>query len=142
MDKWIEEYRDFLKTNRDWYINANANKDKADSYTFAIEWFDRILARNGQNDQPAPPAESLHDAAKRWLADNKTDCYTNRLYERLAEAPQADFAIDRLRKWAAENPPKAALTGVCALCSNAEVGCGNCKHNPRHVDHFHKAEGV
>lgn len=54
--------------------------------------------------------ETLHEMAKRWLIANETPNYTNTLYQEIADCKLADEAIDRLRKWAAENPPKPAKT--------------------------------
>ena len=104
--------------------------------------------------QPAQPAESLHEMAKRLCAFRRCDdcpvgasadvdsheatCFIEALTD--GSYLRVDEQIDALRQWAAENPPKPALTGVCALCSNAEVACGNCVHNPRHVDHFHASD--
>ena len=111
--------------------------------------FEEAWDKYGREDQPATPAESLHEMAKRWGDDGfhgqpydlcKSKAINTTFVRALAACQDADEIINDLRQWAAENPPKPALTGVCALCSNAEVACGNCVHNPRHVDHFHKAE--
>lgn len=141
MDK-IQEYRVYLKDLILRYIGMSREYSVSDTIQgriggakcaceVALKEFNRIFA-----EQPALPAESLHEAAKRWMAACATVNRTNKIYEQLAHFEESDRAIDELRQWAAENPPKAALTGVCALCSNADVGCGNCTHNPNAVDHF------
>jgi hypothetical protein len=113
-----------------------------------IEEYDSVMQTNDE-DQPTTPAESLHEMAKR-MCDTFTDCdncpmdcgYSHCIVGTHAELSDAQAAdqLEIMRKWAAENPPKPALTGVCALCSNVEVACGNCAHNPRLVDHFVRSE--
>ena len=69
------------------------------------------LYQSKEPKQLAPPAESLHEMAKRWLIANKTPCYTNMLYEEIANnCKLAEKAIERLCQWASENPPKPVKT--------------------------------
>lgn len=109
-----------------------------------INYLNRWAADNPV--QPTPTAESLHEMAKRLCAFRRcddcpvgADISSHCIVAELNQTKEADAQIDALRKWAAENPPKAAehtMTGVCALCSNVDVACGNCTHNPNAVDHF------
>ena len=152
METWMDRFRDALVIR----INIReklGNTTGVSVLRRTLRDFDEMSAE-AVEEQPTPPAESLHEMAKRLCAFRRCeDCLVGAsadvdsheatcFIEALTDGSylRVDEQIDALRQWAAENPPKPALTGVCALCSNAEVACGNCVHNPRHVDHFHASD--
>ena len=117
MDK-VQEYRVYLKNLIMRYIGMSQEYRLSDTIQgriggakcaceVALKEFNRIFE---DIDQPTQPAESLHEMAKRWVLANRTPYYTNRLYEEIAVCRLADEAIEKLRKWASENPPKPVKT--------------------------------
>ena len=124
MDK-VQEYRVYLKNLIMRQIGMSQEYRLVDpmqgriggarcAYEVALTEFNRIF-----EEQPAPPAESLHEMAKRMC--ESTDCcefcpigcgHTHCVVGEYAELTDEEALrqLDALRKWNAENPPKPAKT--------------------------------
>jgi hypothetical protein len=119
MEKWVDEYRTQLKRREDSFLNDATERSKGAwiAYRCAIGMLDRL--RPKEQAHPAPPAESLHDAAKR-MCDTFPDCdgcpcdlvFSHCVVgvQGVLTDDEADAQIAALRRWQAENPPKAAKT--------------------------------
>ena len=121
----VQEYRVYLKDLILRYIGMSQEYRMSDTIQgriggakcaceVALKEFNRIFA-----DQPAPPAESLHEMAKRMC--ESTDCcefcpigcgHTHCVVGEYAELTDEEALrqLDALRAWASENPPKPVKT--------------------------------
>ena len=127
MEKWIEEFRQEIKQLINKWESANTEHTNGWAYgaTRVISKFNSAWAkyenenRSVTASKPTPPAESLHEMAKRMC--ESTDCcefcpigcgHTHCVVGEYAELTDEEALrqLDALRKWDAENPPKPVKT--------------------------------
>ena len=117
MEKWITEFGEWLE--RQWinYTGTCLDENRGREWAFncaRVKFAEMYAAAN-----IAPPAESLHEMAKRMcdtfeccdgcpLDGIHKDCLPGTI-SKLTDAQQQE-QLDIMRKWNAENPPKHAKT--------------------------------
>lgn len=116
MEKWIEEFKEECNAMIElWKSNyAPFGEHWAYGALAALEKLSRALAKYENENcsitgtQPVPPAESLHEMAKRWMKAHEGKNAKLAMWELCGHLANG-YGME-LEKWASENPPAPVKT--------------------------------